>query len=116
TWTKPFCGGSLRSLLDLIRTNRNFRFLWFGQTVRQLGDWFNTVAIFALLFQLTGSATAVALLMVLQVLPVAVVGPAAGVVVDRFDRRTIMIAADLIRGTAVLGLLLVRTPETVWLA
>jgi predicted MFS family arabinose efflux permease len=106
----------LRSLLALIRTNRNFRFLWFGQVVSQLGDWFNTVAIFALLFELTGSATAVAVLMVLQVLPVAIVGPAAGVVVDRFDRRRIMIAADLVRGFAVLGLLLVRTPETVWFA
>ena len=106
----------MRSLLELIRTNRNFRFLWCGQIVSQLGDWFNTVAIFALLFQLTGSATAVALLMVLQVLPVAIVGPAAGVVVDRFDRRKIMIAADIVRGMAVLGLLLVRTPETVWLA
>lgn len=106
----------MRSLLTLIRTNRNFRFLWFGQVVSQLGDWFNTVAIFALLFELTGSATAVAVLMVLQVLPVAIVGPAAGVVVDRFDRRKIMIAADLVRGIAVLGLLLVRTPETVWFA
>jgi MFS family permease len=106
----------LRSLLTLIRTNRNFRFLWFGQVVSQLGDWFNTVAIFALLFELTGSATAVAVLMVLQVLPVAFVGPAAGVVVDRFDRRRIMIAADLVRGVAVLGLLLVRSPETVWFA
>lgn len=106
----------MRSLLALIRTNRNFRFLWFGQIVSQLGDWFNTVAIFALLFELTGSATAVAVLMVLQVLPVAVVGPAAGVMVDRFDRRKIMIAADLVRGIAVLGLLLVRTPETVWFA
>ncbi len=106
----------MRSLLELIRTNRNFRFLWFGQIVSQLGDWFNTVAIFALLFELTGSATAVAVLMVLQVLPVAFVGPAAGVVVDRFDRRKIMIAADLVRGFAVLGLLFVRTPETVWFA
>lgn len=106
----------MRSLVTLIRTNRNIRFLWFGQVVSQLGDWFNTVAIFALLFELTGSATAVAVLMVLQVLPVAIVGPAAGVVVDRFDRRTIMIAADLVRGCAVLGLLLVRTPETVWFA
>lgn len=106
----------MRSLLDLIRTNRNFRFLWFGQVVSQLGDWFNTVAIFALLFELTGSATAVAFMMVLQVLPVAIVGPAAGVIVDRFDRRRIMIAADIIRGTAVLGLVFVKSPDSVWFA
>ncbi len=106
----------MRSLLDLVRANRNFRFLWFGQIVSQLGDWFNTVAIFSLLFELTGSATAVALLMVLQVLPVAIVGPAAGVVVDRFDRRRIMIAADVVRGLAVLGLLLVKSSSMVWFA
>lgn len=106
----------MRSLIDLVRTNRNFRFLWFGQIVSQLGDWFNTVAVFSLLFELTGSATSVALMMVLQILPVAIVGPAAGVVVDRFNRRTIMIAADVVRGCAVLGFLLVTSADRVWLA
>lgn len=106
----------MRSLIELVRTNRNFRFLWFGQIVSQLGDWFNTVAVFSLLFELTGSATSVALMMVLQILPVAIVGPAAGVVVDRFNRRTIMIAADVVRGCAVLGLLLVTSADRVWLA
>jgi len=106
----------VRTLLALVQGNRNFRFLWFGQIVSQLGDWFNVVALYALLFELTGSATAVAGLMVMQVLPLALVGPVAGVIVDRFDRRHVMIAADVLRGTAVLGLLFVRTPETVWLA
>jgi len=55
-------------------------------------------------------------MMVVQLLPIAIVGPAAGVIVDRHDRRRIMIAADLIRGTAVLGLLLADSPSTVWLA
>ncbi len=106
----------LAALAALIRDNRNFRLLWSGQIVSQLGDWFNVVALYALLFELTGSATAVAGMMVMQLLPVALVGPVSGVVVDRFDRRRIMIAADLLRGAAVLGLLLVRSPETVWLA
>jgi len=106
----------MAALVPLIRGNRNFRLLWFGQIVSQLGDWFNVVALVALLFELTGSATAVAALMVMQMLPVALVGPVAGVIVDRFDRRRIMIAADLIRGLAVLTLLLVRTPDTVWIA
>ena len=104
------------ALLALIRGNRNFRLLWFGQIVSQLGDWFNVVALYALLFELTGSATAVAGMMVMQLLPVALVGPVSGVVVDRFDRRRIMIAADVVRGTAVLGLLLVRSPDAAWLA
>jgi len=100
----------------ILRTNRNFRLLFIGQTISQLGDWFNTVAVFALLLDLTGSATAVAWMMIVQFLPVAVVGPVAGVVVDRVDRRRLMIAADLVRGVLILGLLLVREREQVWLA
>ena len=106
----------MSAIVDLLRHNRNFRLLWSGQIVSQLGDWFNYVALYALLFELTGSATVVATLMVVQILPMALVGPTAGVVVDRFDRRRIMIGADLVRGMMVLGLLFVRTPATVWLA
>lgn len=100
----------------ILRNNRNFRLLFLGQTISQLGDWFNSVAVFALLLDLTGSATAVAWLMIVQFLPMAIVGPIAGVVVDRVDRRRLMIAMDLVRGVVVLGLLLVRTREQVWLA
>lgn len=100
----------------VLRTNRNFRLLFIGQTISQLGDWFNTVAVFALLLDLTGSATAVAWMMIVQFLPVALVGPMAGVIVDRIDRRRLMIATDLIRGVLILGLLLVREPEQIWIA
>ena len=100
----------------VLRTNRNFRLLFIGQTISQLGDWFNTVAVFALLLDLTGSATAVAWMMIVQFLPVALVGPMAGVVVDRIDRRRLMIAADLIRGVLILGLLLVRETDQIWIA
>lgn len=100
----------------ILRSNRNFRLLFIGQTVSQLGDWFNSVAVFALLLDLTGSATAVAWMMIVQFLPMAIVGPLAGVVVDRVDRRRLMIATDIARAVLVLGLLLVRTREQVWLA
>jgi MFS family permease len=106
----------VRSIVRLLRENRDFRLLWFGQIVSELGDWFTYVALYALLFELVGSASSVALLMVMQLLPIALVGPTAGVVVDRYDRRRIMIATDLIRGTVILGLLLVRSPSMVWLA
>ncbi|HEY7169328.1 MAG TPA: MFS transporter [Vicinamibacterales bacterium] len=102
--------------MSVLRTNRNFRLLYIGQAVSQLGDWFNSVAVFALLLDLTGSATAVAWMMIVQFMPVAIVGPLAGVVVDRVDRRRLMIAADLLRGVLILGLLLVRRREDVWIA
>ena len=102
--------------LSLLRTNRNFRLLFLGQAISQLGDWFNTVAVYALVLDLTGSATSVAWMMIVQFLPFAVVGPMAGVVVDRVNRRTLMIATDLVRGCLVLGFLVVRRPDQVWMA
>jgi MFS family permease len=106
----------LNPYVALLRTNRDFRLLYIGQTISQLGDWFNTVAVFALLLDLTGSATAVAWMMIVQFLPVAVIGPLAGVVVDRVDRRRLMIAADIARGCLILGLLLVKRAEQIWIA
>jgi MFS family permease len=106
----------LNPYFSLLRSNRNFRLLFFGQTISQLGDWFNAVAVFALLLDLTGSATAVAWMMIVQILPIAIVGPMAGVVVDRVDRRRLMIAADLVRGVLILGLLFIRSAGQVWIA
>ena len=101
---------------SLLRTNRDFRLLFIGQMISQLGDWFNTVAVFALLLDLTGSATAVAWMLIVQFLPIALIGPMAGVVVDRVNRRRLMIGADVVRGVLILGLLLVRRADQVWIA
>lgn len=106
----------MSSVTGVLRNNRNFRLLYIGQAISQLGDWFNAVAVFALLLDLTGSATAVAWMMVVQFLPMAIVGPVAGVVVDRVDRRRLMISTDIIRGILILGLLLVQQREQVWIA
>ena len=107
---------TLSPYLALLRTNRNFRLLYIGQTISQLGDWFNTVAVYALLLDLTGSATAVAWMLIVQMLPIALVGPVAGVVVDRMNRRRIMMAADMLRGCLIFGLLFVRRADQIWIA
>ncbi len=102
--------------LELLRSNRNFRQLWLGQVVSQLGDWFNTMALYALLQSLTEkSGRAIGLVLVARFLPSFIVGPLSGVVADRFSRRTIMIVSDILRAIVVLGFLLVRKPEHVWL-
>jgi MFS family permease len=102
--------------LELLRSNRNFRQLWLGQVVSQLGDWFNTMALYALLQGLTEeSGRAIGLVLVARFLPSFIVGPLSGVVADRFSRRTIMIVSDILRAIVVLGFLLVRRPEHVWL-
>lgn len=100
----------------LLLHNPQFRRLWIAQVVSQLGDWFNAVAVYALLLDLTNSATLVAAMMVVQLLPLALVGPIAGVVVDRMSRRTLMIGADLARAVLFTGLIFVRSADQIWLA
>jgi MFS family permease len=100
---------------ELLRTNRSFRLLWFGQVVSQMGDWFDTIAVYTIALHLTGSSRSVALIMVARFLPTVVLGPGAGVIADRFSRRSIMIAADIMRAVVVLGFLLIRRPDQMWL-
>lgn len=101
--------------LAVLRRNRNFRRLWYGQVVSQLGDWLDSIALFTLMLNLTGSGQAVGLLFLAEFLPGAIVGPFAGVVVDRLPRRLVLIASDLGRAALVLLLLLVNGPEDLWL-
>ncbi len=103
------------SYSDLLRHNRNFRYLWFGQIVSLLGDWFNLVASAALVGMLTQSGLAVGSLFVVRMLAPFLVSPIAGVVADRYNRKHVLIAADLIRAAVVLAFLLVRNPGDVWL-
>src|SRR3989454_1042940 len=100
---------------ELLRTNHAFRFLWLGQVVSQMGDWFDTIAVYTIALRLTGSSRSVALIMVARFLPSVVMGPLSGVIADRFSRRSIMIIADLLRAVVVLGFLLVRRPDQMWL-
>jgi MFS family permease len=99
----------------LLRTNRNYRYAWLGQVVSETGDWLYAVVLYALLLEFTGKAESVGLALVFQVLPQVLVSPMAGVLNDRISRRSIMIAVDLLRFFAIAGMLLVRTPDRLWL-
>jgi len=101
--------------IELIRGNRNFRNLWLGQVVSQMGDWFDTIALYTIILNLTGSGRNVGLLMVARFVPCFVFGPLSGVIADRFSRRTIMILSDLLRALVVLGFLFVRRADQLWL-
>lgn len=101
--------------VDLLRRNRDFRQLWLGQVVSQMGDWFDTIALYTIVLNLTGSGRAVGLVLVARFLPSVVVGPASGVIADRFSRRSIMIMSDVVRAVVVLGFLLVRRADQLWL-
>lgn len=100
--------------LDLVRSNRNFRFLWFGQIVSLLGDWFNLIASASLIALLTQSGVAVGGLFVVRMLAPFLVSPIAGVAADRYNRKWLLILADVTRAVTVLGFLFVRQPHQVW--
>ena len=85
------------AFLRLLRENRNFRWAWIGQIISEVGDNYNNIAVMALTLQVTGSGLAVALIFLARALPMMVAGPIAGVLLDRMDRRKIMIASDLVR-------------------
>src|SRR5262245_53835550 len=98
--------------VDLLRRNPRFRRLWFAQVVSELGDWFNLVALFALVARYSRHAQAAGLVLIIQALPVLVLSPLTGTLADRFDRRRLMILADLVRAAVVLGFLLIDRLET----
>jgi MFS family permease len=89
--------------------------LWLGQTVSFVGDYFYILAIPIMVEELTGSALQVGLSFMASALPMLLLGPVAGVFVDRWDRKRTMIVADLLRALLVLACLLVRTPDQVWI-
>ena len=101
--------------LELLRGNRAFRQVWLGQVVSQMGDWFNTIALYTIILNLTGSGRDIGLLLVARFVPSFIFGPASGVLADRFSRRSIMIVTDLLRALVVLGFLFVRRAEHLWI-
>ena len=101
--------------VELIRGNRNFRRLWFADMASFLGDWFNIIALYTLVRSLTGSPLALGMVLITRLLPWALASPLAGLLVDRFDRRRLMIASDLSRAAVVLGFLLVDQPGDLFL-
>jgi MFS family permease len=74
-----------------------FRRLWAARTVSQWGDVFSFVALAILIYQLTGSGLGVAGVVVAEILPVLLIAPFAGVVMDRLPRIQVMVASDLVR-------------------
>ena len=100
--------------LQLLRENKSFRNLWFGQVVSELGDWLNSIAIYALILRLSDSGMAMAGAMMAKLLPIVLISPIAGVVVDRMSRKTVMIVSDLLRFLVVLGFLFVEDQSTLW--
>ena len=94
----------------VVRSRRYFP-LWLGQLVSNFGDTLHYIALIVLVYQLSGQGVAVAGLVAIEIVPVLLLGPVAGVVIDRFSRKGILIGADLVRAALVVSLL---WPQGVW--
>lgn len=102
--------------LQLLRDNPQYARLWMAQAVSLLGDWFNTIVLSALVTRYSdNSGLAISLLLLARFLPPLIFSPVAGVLLDRYDRRKILIASDVLRTLIVLGFLFVDSPSSLWL-
>jgi MFS family permease len=93
----------------------DYRRLWAAQGVSDIGDALTSLTLLIVVTRLTGSTAALAAMAIALAVPAIVVGPIAGVFVDRWDRRRVMLASDLIRSVLVLGFILVASTDRLWL-
>ena len=100
---------------ELLRRNPNFRWLWGGQVVSLLGDWFNLIASAILIAELTGSGLALGILFTIRMLAPFFMAPIAGICADRYNRKHLLIITDLARAVIVVGFLFVREADDIWL-
>lgn len=91
---------------QLLRRNHNYRLLWGGQIVSEVGDHFNNIAVFSLAIRQEHGGLLVGGILIARAVPMLVAGPLAGVLLDRLDRRKVMIASDLVRALIALGFIL----------
>ena len=102
--------------LALLRRNPDFTRLWSAQVISLLGDWFNTIILATLIAHYSDNdGLAISILLLTRFLPPLLVTPYAGVLLDRFDRRRLLIASDIARMVIVLGYLLATTADHIWL-
>lgn len=88
--------------------NRNFFFLWLGQIISQMGDRLDQMALISFVYLRTqggaGSTIGIAKILSFTIIPVFLIGPIAGVYVDRWDRRRTLYACDFLRMALVLAI------------
>lgn len=108
--------GKFSPYIDLVSGNKNYRRLWLAQIVSNFGDWFGILAVYAIIQIYSGSELLLGLIIVVKMLSLAFSSPIAGFLTDRFNRRHLMIISDIARGILVLGFILIKSGDLLWLA
>lgn len=113
--TRSDIKNSLSQYTTLLARNPNVRFLWFSQIASLFGDWFNFIGATELITHLAPSSISISILIGVRTVAPVLGAPLVPLVVRLMRRRTILIVSDLVRCSLVLGLLLVRTADDLWL-
>src|SRR5690242_1578825 len=103
------------SFQTLLGRNPNYRYTWIGQVVSEIGDHFNNIAVFSLALANTHSGLVVSGVMISRAVPAVLAGPIAGVLLDRMDRKRIMIISDLLRAFIALAFIFTVNRHDTWL-
>ena len=96
-----------RTRFGPVLKNRDFAFLWIGQTISNAGDFIGDLALLYFAFELTRSPITMAVLGTAQVLPKILLGGVMGIAIDRWNRKHLMVLADIIRAVVTLSVPLV---------
>jgi MFS family permease len=94
---------------------RNFALLWFAGLISVSGDWMLRIALPIFVLEMTGSVLAISGVVMASVAPTLLFGLVAGVFVDRWDRRRVMVAASLLQGLLLLPLVAVGSTDRLWI-
>ena len=106
----------MRQYLRLLRDNPEYTKLWLAQVISLMGDWFNTVVLSALVAQYSnGSGLAISIFLMSRFLPPLLVTPFTGVLLDRFNRKHLLVFSNLGRALIVPLFLLANSPDLLWL-
>ncbi|MBA2283815.1 MAG: MFS transporter [Acidimicrobiia bacterium] len=100
--------------MSLLRHNRGFRRLWIAGAISEAGDWLLAVALPVHVFLTTGSAVATSIVFLLGLVPAAVLGPIAGALVDRWDRRRTLVAVAIAQAVFLVPLAVPVAARQLW--
>lgn len=107
--------GALRPSPYAIFRNRNFSLMWTGQLVSTAGSALTSLAAGIYVYRQTGSAMSVAFMMMATAMPTLLVGLIAGVFVDRYDRKKIMVFCEYIRAVLIFTIPFLVVQDILWL-
>src|SRR5690606_37067854 len=102
--------------MTALREMRTFLLVWFGQMISLIGSGLTTFGLGVWVYERTGTVSTFAVIAIAAILPAIVISPFAGAIVDRYDRRKVMIISDTCAGlsTVVVALLLFTDNLQIW--